>query len=401
MTTTMTAPAGRQRIYLTSGIYDTAADGTIAIPDTEIAACMSCGYTLVTSSSTSGVTYKGAVACAADPNYPAAVVGDQYKVSSAGHIGGASGPVVEIGDVLECITATVAGDHATVGTKWLIGQTNIEKPVRGPASTVTSGALCLFDGTTGDLVKQATALPTGTSIATLNCTTLDTNVTAAGVTLTGVTLAADGTDAAIDIAITPKGATGKVNMVGAASSTGLLAVTSTAAVTAPGSVRGVVSAMTTTAGAVTSGTLAAIRGIVTYLTQTLTNVFTYGVQGKLVGAGATIDAGSSHVCGVLAQMDLSGTTVSSGHIAPLIVSGQTLPASAYVNMVYFESGGNKINAAEQFNVAANFLWDINNFESCGIITTPSGATHSGNLRTIKVQIDGATYYILAAAVISA
>ena len=209
MTTTMTAPAGRQRIYLTSGIYDTAADGTIAIPDTEIAACMSCGYTLVTSSSTSGVTYKGAVACAADPNYPAAVVGDQYKVSSAGHIGGASGPVVEIGDVLECITATVAGDHATVGTKWLIGQTNIEKPVRGPASTVTSGALCLFDGTTGDLVKQATALPTGTSIATLNCTTLDTNVAAAGVTLAGTTLAADGTDADISITVTPKG-TGSV-----------------------------------------------------------------------------------------------------------------------------------------------------------------------------------------------
>ena len=349
MTTTMTAPAGRQRIYLTSGIYDTAADGTIAVPDTEIAACMACGYTLVTSSSTSGVTYKGAIACAADPNYPAAVVGDQYKVSSAGHIGGASGPVVEIGDVLECITATVAGDHATVGTKWLIGQTNIEKPVRGPASTVTSGALCLFDGTTGDLLKEATA-PV---------------------------------------------------VVGTATTAGLLAITPTVPATAPGSVRGIVAAMVTSAGAYASGTLAAIRGIVTYATQTLTNVFTYGVQGKMVGAGSTIVAGSSHVCGVLAQMDLAGTTVTSGHIAPLIVSGQMLPASAYVNMAYFESGGNKINAAEQFNVAANFLWDINNFESCGILATPSGATHSGNLRTIKVQMDGETYYILAAATISA
>ena len=35
--------------------------------------------------------------------------------------------------------------------------------------------------------------------------TFDTNVSAAGVTLTGTTLAADGTDSNINIAITPKG----------------------------------------------------------------------------------------------------------------------------------------------------------------------------------------------------
>jgi len=41
---------------------------------------------------------------------------------------------------------------------------------------------------------------------TVNATTFDTDVAAAGVTLSGTTLAADGTDAAIDINITPKGA---------------------------------------------------------------------------------------------------------------------------------------------------------------------------------------------------
>lgn len=40
---------------------------------------------------------------------------------------------------------------------------------------------------------------------TVNTTTLDTNVAAAAVTLSGTTLAADGTDANIDIEITPKG----------------------------------------------------------------------------------------------------------------------------------------------------------------------------------------------------
>ena len=46
---------------------------------------------------------------------------------------------------------------------------------------------------------------------TVNATTFDTNVAAAGVTLVGTTLSADGTDANIDVNVTPKG-TGAVNM---------------------------------------------------------------------------------------------------------------------------------------------------------------------------------------------
>ena len=46
---------------------------------------------------------------------------------------------------------------------------------------------------------------------TVNATTFDTDVASAGVTLTGVTLSADGTDANIDINVTPKG-TGSVNI---------------------------------------------------------------------------------------------------------------------------------------------------------------------------------------------
>jgi hypothetical protein len=45
----------------------------------------------------------------------------------------------------------------------------------------------------------------------VNATTFDTNVAAAGVTLVGTTLSADGTDTNIDINVTPKG-TGAVNM---------------------------------------------------------------------------------------------------------------------------------------------------------------------------------------------
>lgn len=49
------------------------------------------------------------------------------------------------------------------------------------------------------------------TLTSVNATTFDTNVAAAGVTLTGTTLSADGTDTNIDITITPKG-TGNVVM---------------------------------------------------------------------------------------------------------------------------------------------------------------------------------------------
>jgi len=63
------------------------------------------------------------------------------------------------------------------------------------------------DGPTFDHLHITNAI----TAATAYITTLDTNVAAAGVTLSGTTLAADGTDAAIDITITPKG-TGSVVM---------------------------------------------------------------------------------------------------------------------------------------------------------------------------------------------
>jgi len=62
---------------------------------------------------------------------------------------------------------------------------------------VDSGTI---DGTT---IGGAT--PAVGTFSTCNATTFDTNVAAAAVTLVGTTLAADGTDANIDIAITPKG----------------------------------------------------------------------------------------------------------------------------------------------------------------------------------------------------
>jgi hypothetical protein len=72
------------------------------------------------------MVYKGAIDASGNPNYPAANAGWTYKISHAGKIGGASGPVVEVGDMIICTTDdTATGTHAAVGANWNIIQVNI------------------------------------------------------------------------------------------------------------------------------------------------------------------------------------------------------------------------------------------------------------------------------------
>jgi len=70
----------------------------------------------------------------ANPDYPAASKGDLYHVTVAGKVGGASGPDVEVGDSFKAKVNVVSGDHATVGSDWIIMQNNL-----GEASKTVSG----------------------------------------------------------------------------------------------------------------------------------------------------------------------------------------------------------------------------------------------------------------------
>jgi hypothetical protein len=100
--------------------------------------------------------FKGVIDCSANPNYPAADRGWTWRVSLAGKIGGASGPNVEVGDIIICIDdGTASGNHATVGSHWGIIQNNIDGAVVGPASA-TDSVLALFNGTTGKIIKAGT-----------------------------------------------------------------------------------------------------------------------------------------------------------------------------------------------------------------------------------------------------
>lgn len=95
----------------------------------------------------------GVIDASANPNYPAADAGEVYRIGVAGRIGGGSGPVVEVGDMITCLAdGTAAGTHAAVGASWNITQANIDSAVSGPASAVDN-TLARFDGTTGKAVQ--------------------------------------------------------------------------------------------------------------------------------------------------------------------------------------------------------------------------------------------------------
>lgn len=134
---------------------------------------------------------KGSTDCSANPNYPAASKGDTYLVSVAGKIGGASGKVVELGDLFIALADNAGGTEAAVGTSWTVIQGNI---VGGAtitelddipdvnAPTPAAGNVLTWDDTPGEWVAQA---PSGiTSFALGDATDVDTAGQATGEKLT-------------------------------------------------------------------------------------------------------------------------------------------------------------------------------------------------------------------------
>lgn len=112
---------------------------------------------------------KGAMDCSANPNYPAASKGDQYFVSVAGKIGGASGTTVEIGDIFFAILDNAGGTQASVGSSWLVLQANLI------GALVTANALSELSGvasTARSNIGAQAELVSGTSIKTINSSSI-------------------------------------------------------------------------------------------------------------------------------------------------------------------------------------------------------------------------------------
>lgn len=106
---------------------------------------------------------KGSADCSANPNYPAASKGDAYVVSVAGKIGGASGVVVNAGDVYFATADNAGGTEASVGTSWAVIEGNLGfTPVNKTGDTMTG------DLNVPDDAYDATAWNGSTEVPTKN-----------------------------------------------------------------------------------------------------------------------------------------------------------------------------------------------------------------------------------------
>lgn len=110
------------------------------------------------------MSYLGTINCSGNPVFPSGTAGDRWQVSAAGRIGGANGTYVNKGDVLVCVVTGAAGTKVDAGARWTI-TTGSQTDVQGPESS-TDGAPVLFDGTSGKVLKQGTALVAGTDYQT-------------------------------------------------------------------------------------------------------------------------------------------------------------------------------------------------------------------------------------------
>jgi hypothetical protein len=127
-------------------------------------------------------------------NSNGAQVGRNLRLNLTGTSGGARELILGSGMQVEKFYLINNGLADTVTVKNTTG-TGIAVPA-GKSTFVFN------DGTN---VVDAINFITGITTGTINATTFDTNVAAAGVTLAGTTLAADGTDANISLTMTPKG----------------------------------------------------------------------------------------------------------------------------------------------------------------------------------------------------
>jgi hypothetical protein len=111
------------------------------------------------------LVYKGTIDCSTNPNYPAADAGHIYIASVAGKIGGASGIVVEAGDLFVCKTdGTSSGTQAAVGANWDVIQTNIAYTPEDVANKDTDGTLAA-DSDTKYASQKATKTYVDTAVA--------------------------------------------------------------------------------------------------------------------------------------------------------------------------------------------------------------------------------------------
>jgi hypothetical protein len=82
--------------------------------------------------------YKGATDCSTNPNYPAGKVGDAYRATNGGFIGGSSGKTITTNGLYYCIADNAGGNEATVGSSWAVLSSSSSSTSRGAFGSFNS-----------------------------------------------------------------------------------------------------------------------------------------------------------------------------------------------------------------------------------------------------------------------
>lgn len=171
-------------------------------------------------------------------------------------------------------------------------------------------------------------------------------------------------------------------------------VTETNTSATPGTVGAVTGAMTTGVS-LTSGNLVGTRGSITVTDSTTvgSGVYLYGTQGKLSSGTGTISAGSGHIAAVYGQLDMTGGTVTSGHVAAVIADIFAVgTGGAYIDNYYAEqTTGTANNSVLKAIVNSTYLFDLSDASNSkwDLATKPS--TLVGCFKVSSAANGGAVY----------
>lgn len=215
----------------------------------------------------------------------------------------------------------------------------------GTMATQNSGAVAITGGT----ISGVTFTGSFSGLTLVESTTLATSSAAAGVNLSGNTLAADGTDTNIDINITPKG-TGEVNISKVDIDNGAIDGTTVGATTAA-SVKGTTVEATTSIGYPT-GT----GGTVTQGTSRTTGVTLDKITGEIVLFAGTIAGHEAD------EFTLTNSTIGANDVLVLTIKSGVAAATRKYYQIHVVSVA-----------AGSCVISVGNIDNASIPTTGTDA----------------------------
>jgi len=176
---------------------------------------------------------------------------------------------------------------------------------------------------------------------------------------------------------------------GTLTANGVLATAITSASATPGTARAIYGKYTTFT-TMTSGNLVGVRGEINLGGNCSSTAYLYGVQGKAI-TNATTWTGTA-LAGVYAQIDITGGTITSGHVAALQANiyganSGTIPMEG----IYIESaGGGVINSFIQCFGKSTYVFDFASNTHTQMGTAGTVTTDAGYL---TVLVEGSVRYI--------